>query len=29
MSILGVDAIVALSIVAAVGDITRFRSPDK
>jgi transposase len=29
MSIPGVDAIVALSIVAAIGDITRFRSPDK
>jgi transposase len=29
MSIPGVDAIVALSIVAAVGEITRFRSPDK
>src|SRR6478735_236147 len=29
MSIPGVDAIVALSIVAAVGDVTRFRSPDK
>jgi hypothetical protein len=29
MGIPGVDAIVALSIVAAVGDITRFRTPDK
>ena len=29
MSIPGVDAIVALSIVAAIGDITRFRTPDK
>jgi len=29
MSIPGVDAIVALSIVAAVGDVTRFRTPDK
>ena len=29
MSIPGLDAIVALSIVAAIGDITRFRSPDK
>ena len=29
MSIPGVDAIVALSIVAAVGEITRFRAPDK
>lgn len=29
MSIPGVDAVVALSIVAAIGDITRFRSPDK
>jgi transposase len=29
MSIPGIDAIVALSIVAAIGDITRFRSPDK
>ncbi|MGZ4664627.1 MAG: transposase [Frankiaceae bacterium] len=25
----GIDAIVALSIVAAVGEFTRFRSPDK
>jgi transposase len=29
MTIPGVDATVALSIVAAVGDFTRFRSPDK
>jgi transposase len=29
MSIPGVDAIVALSIVAAIGEVTRFRSPDK
>ena len=29
MSIPGVDAIVALSIVAAIGEATRFRSPDK
>jgi transposase len=29
MSIPGLDAIVALSIVAAIGDITRFRTPDK
>jgi transposase len=29
MSIPGVDAIVALSILAAIGDITRFRSPNK
>jgi transposase len=29
ISIPGVDAIVALSIVAAIGKITRFRTPDK
>ena len=29
MTIPGVDAIVAISIVAAVGDFTRFRTPDK
>jgi len=28
MTIPGVDATVALSIVAAAGDLTRFRSPD-
>jgi transposase len=29
MTIPGVDATVALSIVAAVGDFTRFRSPER
>ena len=29
MTVPGIDATVALSIVAAVGDITRFRTPDK
>ena len=29
MTVPGIDATVALSIVAAVGDFTRFRTPDK
>jgi transposase len=29
MSVPGIDATVALSIVAAVGDFTRFRTPEK